>query len=153
MLTALSYMRGPLIDDWVNMQEQHLIDRMDTGKMDHVREDDEVLWNEFDAAFKVAWTNTLKKQNTYDQLMKLQMIGWDIDTYIATFERLTSKAGWAEDVEGTIVHFRNRLNPMIHSKALNCDKIPSTMDKWKATACTEVSRAKEKYNAGLTNNQ
>ena len=26
VLTALSYMRGPLIDDWVDTQEQHLID-------------------------------------------------------------------------------------------------------------------------------
>ena len=85
--------------------------------------------------------------------MKLQMVGWDIDTYIATFERLASKAGWAEDAEGTIVRFRNGLNRMIHSKALDRDKIPSMMDEWKAAARTEVSRAKEKYNAGLTNNQ
>ena len=27
------------------------------------------------------------------------------------------------------------------------------MDEWKAAACTEVARAKEKYNAGLTNTQ
>ena len=27
------------------------------------------------------------------------------------------------------------------------------MDEWKAAACTEVTRAKEKYNAGLTNTQ
>ena len=85
--------------------------------------------------------------------MKLTMVGWDIDTYIATFERLALAAGWALDTEGTIVCFREGLSKGIHSKALDRDKIPHTMDKWKAAACTEVARAKEKYNAGLTNTQ
>ena len=103
--------------------------------------------------FHDAWTDTSKKQNTYDQLMKLTMVGWDIDTYIATFERLALAAGWALDAEGTIVRFREGLSKGIHSKALDRDKILRTMDEWKAAAHTEVARAKEKYNAGLTNTQ
>lgn len=43
---------------------------------------------EFETAFNDTWMDTSKKQNAYDQLMKLVMNGWDIDTYIATFERL-----------------------------------------------------------------
>ena len=85
--------------------------------------------------------------------MKLTMAGWDIDTYIATFEWLALAAGWALDTEGTIVRFREGLSKGIHSKALDRDKIPRTMDEWKAAARTEVARAKEKYNAGLTNTQ
>jgi hypothetical protein len=42
---------------------------------------------------------------------------------------------------------------MVHSKALDQDKIPRTMDEWKSTAQNEVSHAKEKYNAGLTGAQ
>jgi carbamoylphosphate synthase small subunit len=42
---------------------------------------------------------------------------------------------------------------MIHSKALNRDKIPCTIDEWKSTAQNEVAQAKEKYNAGLTRAQ
>jgi hypothetical protein len=42
---------------------------------------------------------------------------------------------------------------MIHSKALDQDKIPRTIDEWKAMAQNEVARAKEKYNAGLTGAQ
>ena len=91
--------------------------------------------------------------NAYDQLMKLIMARWDIDTYIATFERLTLAARWALNAEGTIVQFREGLSKGIHSKALDRDKIPCTMDEWKAMACTKVSRAKEKYNAGLTGAQ
>ena len=61
--------------------------------------------------------------------------------------------GWALNAEGTIVQFREGLSKGIHSKALDRDKIPCTMDEWKVAARTEVSRAKEKYNAGLTSAQ
>ena len=153
VLTALTYIRGPMVNDWVNTQENNLVTRTDTTCPNHVRKDDEVLWTEFKTAFQDAWMDTSKKQNAYDQLMKLTMVGWDIDTYIATFERLALAAGWALDAEGTIVHFREGLSKGIHSKALDRDKIPRTMDEWKAAARTEVARAKEKYNAGLTNTQ
>ena len=153
VLTALTYIRGPMVNDWVNTQENNLVTRTNTTRPNHVREDDEVLWAEFETAFHDAWTDTSKKQNAYDQLMKLTMAGWDIDTYIATFKRLALAAGWALDAEGTIVRFREGLSKGIHSKALDRDKIPRTMDEWKAAARTKVARAKEKYNAGLTNTQ
>ena len=100
-----------------------------------------------------AWTDTLKKQNAYDQLMRLTMNGWDVDTYIATFDRLTLAAGWDSSSEGTIAKFREGLSKGVHSKALDRDHIPRTIDEWKAAVRTEVVRAKEKYNAGLTGNQ
>ena len=153
VLTALTYIQGPMVNDWVNTQENNLVKRTDTTQPNHVRKDDEVLWAEFEMVFHDAWTDTSKKQNAYDQLMKLTMTGWDIDTYIATFEWLALAAGWALDAEGTIVWFREGLSKGIHSKALDRDKIPCTMDEWKAAARTEVARAKEKYNAGLTNTQ
>jgi hypothetical protein len=81
--------------------------------------------------------------------MKLQMQGFDIDTYIATFDRLAIAAGWDLIAEGTIARFRDGLHKLIHSKALDRDNLPTTMDQWKAAARTEVTRAKEKHNAGL----
>ena len=86
VLTALTYMRGPLINDWVDQQEKKLADRIDMSKRNWVREDNETLWSEFEMAFLTAWTDTLKKQNAYDQLMRLTMSGWDVDTYITTFD-------------------------------------------------------------------
>jgi hypothetical protein len=85
--------------------------------------------------------------------MKLMMNGWDINMYMATFECLALAAGWTLNAKGTIVHFQEGLNKMIHSKALDHDKIPCTIDKWKATAQNEVTQAKEKYNVGLTGAQ
>ena len=153
VLTALTYMQGPLINDWIDQQEKKLAARTDTTKRNHVPETDEVLWNEFETAFLNAWTDTSKKQNAYDQLMRLMMNGWDVDTYIATFDRLALAARWDLDSEGTIAKFREGLTKGVHSKALDCDRIPRTIDEWKAAARTEVARAKEKYNAGLTGTQ
>ena len=151
VLTALTYICGPMINDWVNAQEQSLVTHTDTTKLWHVQEMDEVLWEEFKLAFKDAWTDTLKKQSTYDQLMKLMMSRWDIDMYIATFEQLALKVGWALDTEGTIVHFRDRLNKMIHTKALDHDTIPHTMDEWKGATCTKVTCTKKSTTQGSSN--
>ena len=134
VLTALTYMRGPLINDWIDQQEKKLADRTNTTKRNHVQESDEVLWNEFETAFLAAWTDTSKKQNAYDQLMRLTMNRWDIDTYIATFDRLALAAGWDLDSEGTIAKFREGLSKGVHSKALDRDRIPRTIDEWKAAA-------------------
>ena len=153
VLTALTYIWGPMVNDWVNTQENILLACTDTTCANHVCEDDERLWTAFKTAFQDTWTDTSKKQNTYDQLMKLTMVGWDIDTYITTFDRLALATGWELDAEGTIVRFREGLSKGIHSKALDRDRIPCTMDEWKAAACTEVARAKEMYNTRLTNPQ
>ena len=153
VLAALTYMRGPLINDWVDEQEKKLAARIDTTKRGHVPETNENLWSEFETAFLAAWTDTSKKQNAFDQLMRLTMNGWDVDTYIATFDWLTTAAGWDSNSKGTIAKFREGLSKGIHSKALDCDQIPRTIDEWKAAARTEVARAREKYNAGLTGNQ
>ena len=153
VLTALTYMRGPLINDWVDQQEKRLAGRIDTSKANWVCEDNEVLWSEFETAFLAAWVDMSKKQNAFDQLMRLTMNRWDVDTYIATFDRLTLAAGWDSNSEGTIAKFQEGLSKGIHSKALDCDNIPRTIEEWKAAARTEVAWVKEKYNAGLTRNQ
>ena len=43
VLTALTYMRGPLINDWVDQQEKKLDHRIDTSTTNWVREDNEIL--------------------------------------------------------------------------------------------------------------
>lgn len=92
----------------------------------------------------------MKKQTAYKQLMRLTMTGWDINTYIAMFERLALAAGWDQDSKGTIDRFCEGLNKGIHSRALDQDRIPRTIQEWKVAAQVELARAKEKYNASLT---
>jgi hypothetical protein len=46
VLTALTYIWGPMINKWVNAQESQLSDHTDTTKPNHVCEDDKCCgWN------------------------------------------------------------------------------------------------------------
>ena len=63
VLTALSYMRGPTVDDWVSTQdrklEQCLLPPTDAN---HVSDREETLWTKFKAAFKSAWKDSEKSR-------------------------------------------------------------------------------------------
>lgn len=105
ILTTLSYICGPLIKDWVNAQDEWLEKRVDPTKTGHLACLDKALWDEFMVNFKTAWKDTAKTQNAYNQLMKLTMEGWNINTYNITFNRLTAAAGWESDAQGTIARY------------------------------------------------
>ncbi len=90
------------MSNWADGQDKALETSTTTGG---VAETDEVLWNDFESAFKTAWTDTHRSTNAYDQLLKLEMKDLDIDTYIATFERLAADVEWEADAKGTIARF------------------------------------------------
>jgi len=98
-------MRGPNIDAWVDAQETAL-EAKTTHATNPIAETDEVLWNEFETAFKAAWKDTTRTQNAYKQLMKLEMKNSDIDTYITTFKHLANAAEWEANAKGTIACFK-----------------------------------------------
>ena len=85
-LTALSYIKGPLVEDWVSSQDRCLERCLDPLHADYVPDTSETLWLEFEATFKSAWKDSEKTQSAYKQLMKLTMKDLDVDSYIATFE-------------------------------------------------------------------
>ena len=62
VLTALSYIHGPIIKDWVNTQDWWLEGQIDTTKAGHIAETDKVLWTEFEASFKLAWKDNAQAQ-------------------------------------------------------------------------------------------
>ena len=86
VLTALSYIWGPLIDDWVRAQDRQLERSLDSRCTDYIADMSDILWTEFETAFKSAWKDSEKKQSAYEQLMKLTMKDFDIDSYVATFD-------------------------------------------------------------------
>jgi len=83
-MTFLSYIRGPLVDDWVDEQAQWLMEQVQTG----VAHAEENLWRTIEDRFQQAYTNTAKKANAQHQLRDFRMKGDDIDTYISTFQNL-----------------------------------------------------------------
>jgi hypothetical protein len=58
ILMALSYIKGPIVEDWVNAIDKDLERCTDTTVPGHVAEMDKVLWDKFEAAFKSAWKDT-----------------------------------------------------------------------------------------------
>jgi hypothetical protein len=149
VLTALSYIKGPMVEDWVNAQDEELERRTDNTRPGSVRESDEILWQEFEAAFKGAWTDTAKVQSAYSQLMNLKMKDLDVDTYNATFARLANAAGWEADAKGTIDRYRSGLREAIQRRVINRDKMPESMDEWQNAARKEVAKIKELQSSGL----
>ncbi|KAH8997726.1 hypothetical protein EDB86DRAFT_2914769 [Lactarius hatsudake] len=107
-----------------------------------IPETDEVLWTDFETAFKTAWTDTLSKQHAYQQLVTLAMSEDDIDAYIATFERLALVAGWHRDANGTVEFFRKGLTHSILRSCLLRTTIPETMTEWQDAARAETQRAR-----------
>ena len=63
-MTFLSYIRGPLVDDWVDEQAQWLMDQVQTG----VAYSEENLWRTIEIRFRQAYTDTAKKVKAQHQL-------------------------------------------------------------------------------------
>jgi hypothetical protein len=138
-----------MVEDWVNAQDKELEQCTDNTKPGSVCKNDEILWQEFEAAFKGAWTDTTKVQSAYSQLMNLKMKDLDIDTYNATFARLANTARWEPDAKGTIDRYQSGLREAIQCRVINRDKMPDSMDEWQAVARREVTKIKELQSSGL----
>jgi len=79
----------------------------------------ETWWTDFETAFKDAFTLTASKETALAQLEKLTMNHGDIDTYIATFDRLLAEADFNRNDKGALEMFKQGLNLMLK---VNCIK-------------------------------
>jgi len=141
-------MRSPNIDAWVDAQETAL-EAKTTHTTNPIAETDEVLWNEFETAFRAAWKDTTCTQSAYEQLMKLEMKNSDVNTYITTFKCLANAAEWEANAKGTIAHFKVGLQDHIHRCILFHETWPTDMNGWKEAAWKETECFREIQNAGL----
>src|SRR6266702_2413831 len=92
-MTFLSYIRGPLVNNWVEEQAQWLMDQV-TGGVAHTKEN---LWATIETRFHQAYTDTVEKQKAQHNIRDLKMKGDDLDTFIAQFQQVTRKAGYDLD--------------------------------------------------------
>jgi hypothetical protein len=151
ILTALSYMRGQLIDNWVDMQSKWLERRVNPAIAGHLADTDETLWNEFEAAFLDAWKDSARVTMAEDRLNKLTMKGLDVDVYIATFTRLATAAEFELDSKALVGRFRSGLTERVHRCILNRENIPKTLEEWKEAARKEIVHISEIDNANFKN--
>ena len=134
---ALSYIKGPRVDDWVAQQMVAAATKVYNGIY---LETDERLWTEWETTFTTAFTDTASAEQAYADLTKLEMRGDEIDEYIATFEHLREKAGWERTAHGTLEMFKKGLPRRLHWTILQRDPMPTNIDEWISAARRKIQR-------------
>jgi len=104
-MTFLSYIRGHLVDDWVQEQAQWLVDQIQGG----VLQTEENLWQTIDTRFRQAYTDTAESAKAQHELKSLHMTKDNLDDFISRFQNLANKAGYDLDQRVTLNLFQNGL--------------------------------------------
>ena len=139
VVLALSFMRGPNINDWKADQLKLLIEKT-TRAVNPIPNADPVLWTEFETAFDTAFTNTTEKQTAHSDLLKLKMDRSDLDSYIARFMHLALKAGFGINDYATAHLFYRGLRPNLVQAILKRDTTPVTVNDWIDAAKAEQKK-------------
>ena len=112
---ALSIIRGPLVDNWVYEQIDHLYNQFHTN---NVPMQDNVHWAEFETAFTDGFADLHKVTKATTSLQNLKMRTRDLDGYASQFKSLAHKAGYNLDAPSTIQTFLKGLPPNLGQRIL-----------------------------------
>ena len=143
---ALSYIKGPNVDDWVAQQIDEVYWKVHGDPTRNPplqpthRDDDERLWTEFVGDFTDAFGDTAEAERAYGDLQKLELRGNRVDDYIATFEKLLRRAGWDRDAHGSVEMFKGRLPRKLVYVILQRDQVPHTINEWQRALRNEIQR-------------
>jgi len=146
IMLALSYIKGPCVDNWVAKTSDDMVRKVfgDPQAIPPIQpiyaDNNENLWNEFVNDFAQAFVDTAAAEQAYADLSKLEMKGDKIDKYITMFEHLLARAGWDQAAHGSIEMFKQGLQKGIHAGILQKDPLPIGIDQWQATTQKEVQR-------------
>jgi Retrotransposon gag protein len=127
--TALSLIRGPKVNNWVDKQLKEL-----KAKVLYRPQSDEGIWMDFEDAFTAVFTDMAKREDAYQKLKSLKMKDELIDDYITAFNSLATKAGWELGNKGTNNAFQTGLCPGTLNTIINQDTWPKTMTEWQKAA-------------------
>jgi hypothetical protein len=96
---ALTYIKGPRVNNWVYRQIELLSKRVDGDgrRPPEYNESEEELWTNFVEDFIKAFIHTAGKEEAFSKLRTLNMTGLEVDEYVAEFELLVLEAGWKLD--------------------------------------------------------
>jgi hypothetical protein len=88
---CLNYIKGRNVEDWTDNCQT----KMDADVAYGRGHNEEHHWNEFKVAFDLIYTDIGEAVNTEHEIERLRMEKGDLDTYIATFNKLTGLAGYS----------------------------------------------------------
>jgi hypothetical protein len=90
-MLALTFIKGPLVDDWAADQVQEL-----ENKVNHpttpIGMGKEILWTEFKDAFDANYSDVTQKQQILSTLYQLHMEKDHFNDYITAFKHYTKQA-------------------------------------------------------------
>ena len=142
VVTALHFIRGPNVNDWVEEQLTGLTNKV-THATHPIDRRNKVLWNDFEQAFCAAFTDTTKKQSVHTKLHALKMRIRGLDDYTAAFEHLAGLAGYDTIDQGVVHLYAKGLERGLLSTILHHQKTPETFAEWKDAACNELQVMKQ----------
>jgi hypothetical protein len=124
---AASYIRGKNVDDWV----EYMMNKVDMALAQGVLPEQEDLWDMFVRDFRLAFTDTTKKQTANKDLLNISMKLGELNQYISSFEHLRALAGWGANEPGTIMLFNKGLTNGLHRAVLEkTNPHPTTLHGW-----------------------
>jgi hypothetical protein len=141
VVLALSYIRGPKVDDWVSQQFKALLtknfdDANHTPKHANMAE---ALWDDFIAEFKRAFAES--SWEVLAKLENLRMAEDEIEMYIATFEDLVMRRAGCKREDILMVDcFHQGLPTDFKLSIMEKQDLPNTIDEWQSAARKEVNR-------------
>jgi ABC-type uncharacterized transport system YnjBCD ATPase subunit len=105
-LLALSFLKGNVVDNWVDMQHNWINDQQaptdPTTNYIQVLFIDPIFWTHFIIEFNQVFADSAKKQNAAAKLHCICMKGRDLDSYIAKSHTLAAKSGYELNEKGTL---------------------------------------------------
>ena len=101
----LSYIKGPMVRDWVKRWIQWTIGQYTTGRPSY----DEYYWTEIAGAFQNAFQDTGKRERAEQSLKNLSFDHNSVDTFLAQFESLAEEAEFGLDTNPTMSMLASKL--------------------------------------------
>lgn len=104
---------------------------------------DEKLWTNTTSAFKAAFTNATKQQDTQHCLLNLWMQGWELDQYATKFENLVTRTKYSITDHATIELFIGSLVPALTQEVMKNPTLKPhemTFEEWKVAATDQQRR-------------
>jgi hypothetical protein len=131
---AISYIRGPKVNDWV----EYMLNKIERALAQGVQPHHEALWEMFIWDFRTSYTDTTKTQSAHQELLNFQMKPGALDDYVSAFEHYCQKAGWGVDDASTIMLFKKGLTKGLHRTVLEKTyPHPTTLRGWIEAACCQ----------------
>ena len=119
-------MTGDVMEPWKEDQLNVLNDRITTGYQDN----DEQLWNLFEADFRQAFINTHKAKDVQREIRNLKQKD-SLDHYISDFKRIARDAGFPVNDVGTIEIFKRGLKKGLLDTIIDSDIYdPTAANPW-----------------------